>query len=100
MALAETGYRHVVLDEAGIARIAGTTTKAVELVLDHLAYAWSAEELHIAYPYLSLGQIHPALAFSWDHKDELDADIARRQELVAELRRTTLISPLVARLRV
>ena len=34
MALAETGYRHVVLDEAGIARIAGTTTKAVELVLD------------------------------------------------------------------
>jgi uncharacterized protein (DUF433 family) len=50
MALAETGYRHVVLNEAGIARIAGTTTKAVELVLDHLAYGWSAEELHVEYP--------------------------------------------------
>lgn len=99
MALAETGYRHVLLDDAGIARIAGTTTKAVELVLDYLAYGWSAEELHIEYPYLSLGQIHSALAF-WDHKDELDADIARRQELVAELRRTASIPPLVARLRV
>lgn len=97
MSVAETGYQHVVLDEAGIPHIAGTTMKVIELILDQTAYGWSAEELRFQHPYLSLGQIHSALAYYWDHKEALDADIARRQELVAELRRTTPVSPLVAR---
>jgi uncharacterized protein (DUF433 family) len=99
MSIAETGYQHVVLDEAGVPHIAGTTMKVIELVLDQTAYGWSAEELRFQHPYLSLGQIHSALAYYWDHKEALDADIARRQELVAELRRTTPVSPLVARLK-
>lgn len=99
MSIAETGYQHVVLDDAGIPHIAGTTMKVIELVLDQSAYGWSAEELRFQHPYLSLGQIHSALAYYWDHKDALDADIARRQELVTELRRTTPVSPLVTRLK-
>jgi uncharacterized protein (DUF433 family) len=99
MSIAETGYQHVVLDDAGVPHIAGTTMKVIELVLDQTAYGWSAEELRFQHPYLSLGQIHSALAYYWDHKEALDADIARRQELVAELRRTTPVSPLVARLK-
>jgi uncharacterized protein (DUF433 family) len=99
MSIAETGYQHVVLDDAGVPHIAGTTMKVIELVLDQTAYGWSAEELRFQHPYLSLGQIHSALAYYWDHKEALDADIARRQERVAELRRTTPVSPLVARLK-
>lgn len=99
MSIAETGYQHVVLNDAGVPHIAGTTMKVIELVLDQTAYGWSAEELRFQHPYLSLGQIHSALAYYWDHKEALDADIARRQELVAELRRTTPVSPLVARLK-
>jgi len=99
MSVAETGYQHVALDDAGVPHIAGTTMKVIELVLDQTAYGWSAEELRFQHPYLSLGQIHSALAYYWDHKETLDADIARRQELVAELRRTTPVSPLAARLK-
>lgn len=99
MSIAETGYQHVVLNDAGVPHIAGTTMKVIELVLDQTAYGWSAEELRFQHPYLSLGQIHSALAYYWDHKEALDADIARRQELVDELRRTTPVSPLVARLK-
>jgi len=99
MSLAETGYQHVALDESGVPHIVGTTMKVIELVLDQRAYGWSAEELRFQHPYLSLGQIHSALAYYWDHKDALDADIARREELVAELRRTTPVPPLVARLK-
>lgn len=99
MSVAETGYQHVVLDDAGVPHIAGTTMKVIELVLDQSAYGWSPEELRFQHAYLSLGQIHSALAYYWDHKDELDADIARRQEHVAELRRTTPVSPLVSRLK-
>ena len=99
MSVVETGYQHVVLDSAGVPFIVGSTMKVIELVLDQTAYGWSAEELRFQHPYLSLGQIHSALAYYWDHKDALDADIARRQEHVAELRRTTPVPPLVARLK-
>src|SRR3954451_10072620 len=99
MSLVETRYEHIVLDDAGIPLIAGTTMKVIELVLEHDAYGWSPEELHFQHPYLSLGQIYSALAYYWDHKDELDQDIARRRARVEEIKRTTPISPLISRLR-
>jgi uncharacterized protein (DUF433 family) len=99
MSLVETRYEHIVLDEAGIPLIAGTTMKVIELVLEQSAYGWSPEELHFQHPYLSLGQIHSALAYYWDHKEELDQDIARRRARVDELRRATPLSPLINRLK-
>ena len=99
MSLVETRYEHIVLDEAEIPLIAGTTMKVIELVLEQTAYGWSPEELHFQHPYLSLGQIHSALAYYWDHKEELDQDIARRRVRVEELRRTTPVSPLIDRLK-
>ena len=99
MSLVETRYEHIVLDEAGIPIITGTTMKVIELVLEQTAYGWSPEELHFQHPYLSLGQIHSALAYYWDHKEQLDQDIARRRARVEELRRTTPPSPLINRLK-
>ena len=99
MSRAETRYQHIVLDDAGVAIVEGTTMKVVELVLEQTAYGWSAEELHFQHPYLSLGQIHSALAYYWDHKKELDGEINRRRESVEQLRRNAPLSPLVARLK-
>jgi uncharacterized protein (DUF433 family) len=99
MSLTETRYEHIVLDKTGVPLITGTTMKVIELVLEQTAYGWSAEELHFQHPYLSLGQIHSALAYYWDHKDELDQNIARRRTRVDELHRTTPQSPLIARLK-
>jgi uncharacterized protein (DUF433 family) len=93
----ETRYEHIFLDEAGVPTIAGTTMKVIELVLEQQAYGWSAEELHFQHPYLSLGQIHSALAYYWDHKEALDEDIQRRRARIEELRRTTPPSPLAAK---
>lgn len=80
--MVETRYGHIVLDEQGVPRIAGTNTKVIEVVLDKIAYGWSAEEMHTHYPYLILGQIHSALAYYWDHQEALDADMQRRYEAV------------------
>jgi uncharacterized protein (DUF433 family) len=63
MVFVETRYEHIVLNENQVPYIVGTTTKVIELVLDHIAYGWSPEELHFQFPYLSLGQIHSALAY-------------------------------------
>jgi len=97
----ETGYPHIILDEKGRPVIAGTTLKVVELVAEKLAYAWSPEELKFQHPYLTLGQIHAALAYYWDHAEELSREIAERLERVETLRRTVkeTPSPLVARLK-
>lgn len=81
-------YEHIQLTQGGVPLIAGTTMKVVELVMAQMAYGWSPEELHFQHPYLSLGQIHAALAYYWDHQGALDADIARRSQIVDDLRRT------------
>lgn len=98
MSFAETRYEHIVLDDDAVPRIAGTTMKVVELVTAQAAYGWSPEELHFQFPYLSLGQIHSALAYYWDHRDELDRDMARRLAAVDHQQRQAPAGPLRARL--
>jgi uncharacterized protein (DUF433 family) len=99
MSLVETRYEHVILNEAQVPIIAGTNMKVVELVLERTAYGWSPEELHFQHPYLTLGQIYSALAYYWDHQEELDRDIERRLEFVDQVQRAMGPSPLVARLK-
>jgi uncharacterized protein (DUF433 family) len=99
MSLVATGYDHIVIGEDGVPIIAGTTMKVVELVTEKTAYGWSPEELHTNHPYLTMGQIHSALAYYWDHAEELDKDIERRMEQVEEIRKEVVPSPLVARLK-
>ena len=79
--------------------IAGTTMKVIELVLDSKAYGWSPAELHFQYPYLTLGQIHSAFAYYWDHQDELDHDIERRLQFVEQVQHATQPTPLETRLK-
>lgn len=94
-----TAYLYITIDETGVPWIAGTATKLVELILDHIAYGWSPEELHFQHPHLSMGQIHSALAYYWDHKSEVDADIERRLQLVDDIRLKSPQTRLVDRLR-
>ena len=94
-----TQYPHIVLNAAQVPTLAGTNIKVVEIVLDKIAYGWSAEEIHYQHPHLTLGQIYSALAYYWDHKDEFDADIQRRLEYVEHLRLSTPITPLQEKLK-
>lgn len=97
--LAETRYEHVVLNEAHIPLISGTTMKVTELVLAQAAYGWSAEELYIQFPHLTLGQIYSALAYYWDHREELDKDIENRLTKVDNIHKSIPVSPLIKRLK-
>ena len=97
--MTETRYEHIAIDDNGVPMIAGTTMKLVELVLDHLAYGWSPEELHFQHPYLTMGQVYSALAYYWDHKAEMDEDIERGLQGVDELRKTIRPSPLIEKLK-
>jgi uncharacterized protein (DUF433 family) len=99
MALVETRYEHITLNENNVPIIAGTNMKVVELILEKIAYGWSPEEMYFQHPYLTLGQIYSALAYYWDHREELDQDIERRLEFVNNAQRVMEPSSLVLRLK-
>ena len=63
------------IDDLGVPWIAGANTKVIEVVLDKIAYGWSPEEMHLQHPHLSLAQIHSALAYYYENKGKIDAEI-------------------------
>jgi uncharacterized protein (DUF433 family) len=87
----------VEIDENGVAWVVGANTKVTEIVLDTLAHGSSPQEIHFQHPHLSLAQIHAALAFYYEHKAEVDAEIQRQLSKVEELARNSQ-SPLRERL--
>ncbi len=99
MTFATSDHKYVHLDDRGVPVITGTTMKVVELVTAQKAYGWSPEEIHFQHPYLSMSQIHSALAYYWDHQAEIDADIERRLEYAVQLRQTAEPFPLANKLR-
>lgn len=97
--LSETRYEHIMLNEAQVPTIAGTTMKVIGLVLDHLAYEWSPEELHFQHPHLTMGKIHSVRVYYWDHKAELARNIERRLQFIDQVQQTPPPPPLAERLK-
>lgn len=94
-----TAGNEVQLDDRNVPIIAGTTMKVTELVSEHLAYGWSPEELKYQHSYLSLGQIYSALAYYWNHQEEVEQEIERQSRAVEALRRASSNSPARSKLK-
>lgn len=91
---------HVWLDERGVAWIDDTNLKVLEIAQETLAHGFSPEEIRYQhYGQLSLAQIHAALAYYYDHKAGLDAEIERQRQEYESLRAQALDSPGRKRLR-
>jgi uncharacterized protein (DUF433 family) len=75
--MATVEYAHISFDSDNVPIIAGTPTKVLMVVMDHIGHGWDAQEINRQYPYLTLGQIHSALAYYYDHKTEMDAEMER-----------------------
>jgi len=90
---------HIRIDERGVAWIDNTNTKVVEVALDMIAHGWSPEEIHFQHSHLSMAQIHSALAYYYDHKQEMDDHIQRSLKQVEKQRNQSGESPLRRRLR-
>jgi hypothetical protein len=73
--------------------------KVSQLVSEHLIYGWSPEELCFQHPHLSLGQIHSALAYYWDHQGQVDSEIEETLQYVDGLQRSASPSRLREKLK-
>lgn len=73
----ELTYPHIVKPEGAPAHLQRTPrVRVAQLVMDHLANGWSADEMVRQHSYLTLSEAHAALLYYFDHQDEIDVEIA------------------------
>ncbi len=92
-------YPHVDVSPEGIPVLSGTQTKVIEIVLDRLAYHWDVDEIQRQHPHLTLGQICSALAYYYDHQDEMDQAIEEQLRRVNEIKTRLGESPVRRKLK-
>jgi uncharacterized protein (DUF433 family) len=78
--------------------IAGTRIRVWDIYVAHELRGETAEEIVAAYPHITLAQVHAALAYYWDHKDEIDSQMKEAGRIVDELRRAAGPGPLAGKL--
>lgn len=97
---AELLYPHIVKDSGEPARLERhRRTRVAMIVADYLWRGWSAEEVVRQYSYLSLAEVHSALAYYFDHTDAIDAELADEYREVEGWRAAHPVSAFLARLK-
>lgn len=97
--MSTVSYPHIEQRQNGKLYIAGTPFKVRQIALDHIAYGWDATDIQREHPQLTLGQIHAALAYYYDHKNEIDREIEDGLTHAEELHAKQGESSLVAKAR-
>src|SRR5438309_2741751 len=76
---------HITVDDKGVARIEGTRIKVLHIAKERKGRGSSPEQIHEAFPHLTLAQVHAALAYYYDHQADLDAQIERDRDEAEKL---------------
>ena len=88
--MSKLDYRNIERDPArcGGQPVVGGTRLRVGTILTCYRQRMSVEEIVQQYPSLKLADCHDALAYAYDHMDEVEADLAYDAETAAKARRT------------
>ncbi len=70
------------------ARIAGHRIRVKDIVIWHERQKVSVDAIIELFPQLTHADVYSALAYYWDHKEEIDASLAADEALVEEMRRS------------
>src|SRR5262245_48999807 len=84
-----TTYPHVEVDRgicAGQPHISGTRITVSMIAREVERLRLSADEVVAAHPHLTLGQVHGALAYFYDHRHELETAMREAEDIETELR--------------
>jgi hypothetical protein len=69
-------YPHIIKAPGEAARLEShPRTRVAMIVMDYLARGLGPEDMVRHYPYLTLSEVHSAMAYYYDHRDEIDAEI-------------------------
>ena len=64
----------------GRARIAGHRVRVMDIVIWHELRGYSADEIVAMFPGITLADVHAALTYYFDHREEIDSEF-REDEL-------------------
>ncbi|MBI1904180.1 MAG: DUF433 domain-containing protein [Planctomycetia bacterium] len=74
----QTSYPHIEKPAGEAARLKRIPRiRVAQIALDYLAHGWSADEMCRQHPYLSLAEAHAAMAYYFDHQQEIDGEIQK-----------------------
>ena len=89
----------VEVDDKNVARLVGTRIKIAQIAQEQTRLGLTPEQIQAHHPHLSLGQVYVALAYYYDHRDVVEAQIAASLARADQAREEAGTSPLAARLR-
>jgi len=70
-------FPHIVKPAGESARLEShPRTRVAMIVADYLWRGWSAEEIVRQYSYLTLAEVHAALAYYFDHRNEIEEELS------------------------
>jgi uncharacterized protein (DUF433 family) len=96
----KTEYKHILLWPDGTPTVGGTRLKVKHVAAQHRYNGKGPEELVAAFPPHTLGEMYSALAYYYDHKDQIDHEIEEDRREFEEARAAAWeASPLRAKLR-
>jgi uncharacterized protein (DUF433 family) len=101
VALNKTAHPYISIDPlvaSGQPTIAGSRTKVMDIALRYEYMGLSADEIIEQFPHLTLPQVHDALSYYYENKQELDSKYEDEQEFVKQLKKQ-FSAKLKARLR-
>lgn len=78
--------------------IVGTRIRVWDIYVHHERLGKSPDEIVRAYPHITLADVHAALAYYWDRKDEIDQQMKDADEFVAELKELNESGPLARKM--
>ncbi|MCH8043890.1 MAG: DUF433 domain-containing protein [Planctomycetes bacterium] len=68
--------------------IAGTRVRVQDIVSDHECHGRTPDEVANEYPHISLAQVHAALAYYFDNREEIRGQMKADREKAATQRRS------------
>jgi uncharacterized protein (DUF433 family) len=71
----------------GKACIAGHRIRVMDIVVWHERRGLSPDEIVDAFPGLTLADVHAALAYYFDHREEIEAEFRREVEIAEEFKK-------------
>jgi uncharacterized protein (DUF433 family) len=93
-------YPHILKRDGEPARLQRVQrVRVAQIAMDYLAHGWSIDEMCWQHPYLRPAEAHAAMAYYFDHQDEIDGEIEAEWRQSREDLAKAAQSPLRLRLR-
>lgn len=73
--------------------------RVAQIAMDYLAHGWSADEMCRHHPYLKPAEAHAAMAYYFDHQEQMDQEIEAELDQARDFDSRSPRSPFVHRMK-